>query len=58
MTLDNRSKETPSDARKTWVAPESEHRGSVQELVQQTKVSGNVDAAGTRRVAPPGIGQD
>lgn len=58
MTLDNRSKETSSDARKPWVAPESEHRGSVQELVQQTKVSGNVDANGSRRVAPPGIGQD
>jgi hypothetical protein len=45
---------TPAkQARKPWITPTIERQGSVDELVQIVKQSGDFDCSGTKRNGPP-----
>ena len=56
----NTTETDESEARKTWVVPSTERRGSVAELVQACKISGGNDSSGKARAEGPacGPGQD
>lgn len=50
---DNSAGVTTTKARKPWVTPNIERQGSVDELVQVAKQSGESDCSGTKRNGPP-----
>jgi hypothetical protein len=47
---------TPATARKPWTTPRLERQGSVDELVQIVKQSGDNDCSGTKRATGPATG--
>jgi hypothetical protein len=50
---DTRAAEPAKQNRKPWTTPTVERQGSVDELVQIAKQSGDSDCSGTKRGGPP-----